>query len=309
MNNMSMIKKVATLSVLCSILVHATADVATIIKSISAEQAKKVLGWNPNYALHRYTGALENGDDVAIYCHGVGENQDHVGLRLHYGLIEGHVIAFDFADVNENKGFNITQTSFGQEHDTQALLYLLKQLDDAGSVPRFHLYGYSRGGAVVLNAMKQLQCYRKHKKLMKKLKISPSQARSILDKIKAGTVILDCPLLDMREVTKARFAGFNGFMDVIFGPFVTGFKYVPWNDQGIKSAFHCQELDLALLVHFQQPDTIVTNACDTEFYELIKGPRTQCVIGNDGGHFHKGETLAPAIREFRRVYGGSYKKA
>ncbi len=301
------IPKAAMLSLLFCAIAHAVHDTAVTLRSISEEHVKKVLGWNPRYTFYACTLARENGDDVTIYCHGVNENQDHVGLRLHYGLIEGHVIAFDFADVNENKGFNVTQTSFGQEHDTQALLYLLKQLDDAGSLPRFHLYGYSRGGAVVLNAIKQLKCYRKHKKLMKKLKISPAQARSILDKIKAGTVILDCPLLDMREVTKARFTGFNGFMDVIVGPFVTGFKYAPWNDQGIKSAFHCQELDLALLIHFQQPDKIVTNACDEKFYELIKGARTECVIGNDGGHFHKGETLAPAIREFRKVYGGSYK--
>lgn len=309
MNNMSMVKKVAMVSLLCSMFAQALSDVATALRALSPASIKKVLGWNPNYTFYRYTGDIENPDDLIIYCHGVGENQDHVALRLHYGLIEGHVIAFDFADVKQDKGFNITQASFGQEHDTQALLYLLKQLDDAGSVPRFHLYGYSRGGAVVLNAIKQLQCYRKHKKLMKKIKISPSQARSILDKIKAGTVILDCPLLDMREVTKARFPGFNGFMDVILGPLMTGFKYAPWNDQGIKSAFHCKELDLALLVHFQQSDTIVTNACDIEFYEFIKGARTQCVMGNDGGHFHKGETLAPAIREFRKVYGGSYKRA
>ncbi len=285
---------------------HATSDIAAVLDRIDRRTASKVLGWNPYYTLYVDEQPVENSDEYTIYCHGLGENQERFLRRKEYGLLAGKIIAFDFEDAVYDDRLDFTKTSFGQEHETQALLYLLKHLDDAGML-RFHLYGYSRGGAVVLNAIKQLICYIEHETLFKWLGISHKQALVILEKIKAGTVVLDCPLLDMRVIMKNKFFGIHGFMDVIVCTLGTRLKYAPWKDQGIKSATYCKHLDLALLIHFQNPDTIVTNACDTEFYDLIKGSRTQCVVGNNEGHFHTGKTLAPAIREFRKTYGGSYR--
>jgi hypothetical protein len=110
-------------------------------------------------------------------------------------------------------------------------------------------------------------------------------------------------------ITKYRFPKMCKFLDCLVLTMGTHGKYAPWKDQALKSAAYCKSLDLALLVHFQDRDTIVTNICDDIFYETIKGLRTVRVRGVDGsGHFHRGEALAAALIEFHKKHGGSYLK-
>jgi len=287
---------------------HSVDQLSTLLSTIGHRRAIKILGWDPYYTVYTDARSCVQGDACTIFCHGIGQNQEAIPVMQHRNLLAGTVIGFDFEDATYNEKVDYSKTSFGQEHETKALLYLLKYLDEDTEIPAFHLYGYSRGGAVILNAIKQLLCYREHRKMFKRLNISHEQACCILKKIQAGTVVLDCPLLDMRVITKHRAPRhLSVLVDYLVCTCGTHFKYAPWKDQGIKSASYCKPLDLALLVHFQENDRTVTNRCDTAFYDLIKGPRTMLVRGTDeNGHQHIGKTLAPALKKFRKKYGGAY---
>lgn len=297
---------IATLIACSATTCFATDALQPMLTAISGNAAIKTLGWDPAYTLYGDSQGVENGNEYTIYCYGIGQSQESIRILQKRALLVGKVIGFDFEDAVYNTAFQISKTSFGQEHETQALLYLLKHLDEAG-IEKFHLYGYSRGGAVIMNAIKQLICYKKHVKLFKRLALSQKQADRILEKFKVGTIVLDCPLVDLRAITRYRFPLICGFLDCVVLPVATNGKYVPWRDQSINSAKYCKYLDLAFLVHFQERDTIVTNVCDDSFYKALEGPRTMRVSGNDGGHFHRGDDLVPALVEFHKKYGGPYK--
>jgi hypothetical protein len=266
----------------------------------------KKLGWDPDITL--YYDPTDNSvvynTACTIYCHGWGENQTSLITKQMSNSLPGTVIGFNFQDaVRTTKRPQWHKTSFGQKNDCRALILVLKLLDESGC-EAIHLLGYSRGGTTISNSIRRLQCHTLHKKFFQKLGISKAQAESIVAKIHAGTIILDCPLLDVRAVVRHKFPSLCGFIDYIVCPLATWGKYIPWKEQAIDAAPFLK--DFNLLVHFQHDDEVVTNVCDTDFYDALKSPTAHRIFGNDGGHFHEGQTLRPALHAFRKRYNGPH---
>lgn len=263
------------------------------------------LGWDPlitlYYDQHKITVI---NDSCTVYCHGWGESQTAILYRQALGLLPGTAVSFNFFDAVENGVPDFRKASFAQTNDIKALILILKLLDEA-ECNVIHLIGYSRGGGVVANTIRRLVCYDNYVKFFKKAGgISKTQAESIVRKISAGTVILDCPLIDARIVTKQRVPALCGFIDCVILPLATLGKYAPWKDQAIYAAPFLKNFNL--LIHFQYGDRIVSNEYDEIFYTLLSSPTTHLVLGNDGGHFHQGQTLSRALNAFRKKYNGPY---
>lgn len=265
----------------------------------------KRLGWDPNITLY-YDQRVDliMSDCCTVYCHGWGESQEALRRKQACGLLPGTLIGFDFYDsVKDDRDISFARSSFGQDEDCKALCAVLKLVDEAGC-PVIHLYGYSRGGAAVANSMKRLKQYYIHQKFFKSLGMSKKQVSSIMQRIARGTIILDCPLIDMREIIKYRCPHSAGFVDYIVMPLLTGCRYAAWKDQAIDAAPILR--DFNVLFHAQYNDRVVTNICDVHFYTAVKSPTTHVIFADDGGHFHKGQTLCGGLQAFRKKYHGPY---
>jgi hypothetical protein len=272
------------------------------------------LGWDPLITIYDdpKSSQVANNEGCTLYSHGWGESQKAIPIRQAMNLLPGTIIGFNFQDAidfgtQDTKQPSIAKmlrnTSFGQENDCKALTLVLKLLDEA-DCPVIHFMGYSRGGATDCNTITRLKNYRAYSKFFHKLGISKDQAESILKRISRGTIVLDCPLLNMRVIMKYRFPAVCGFIDYILCPVVTLGKYIPWKEQAIDSAPSLK--DCTVLVHFQKGDQVVTNLCDNEFYNALKSPSTHLIFGDDGGHFHRGQTLQTVLQSFRKKYNGPY---
>jgi hypothetical protein len=272
------------------------------VENYTKEFFIKRLGWDPDITIYqdpKASDVIKNG--CTLYCHGWGEDQTVIPRRRSWGLLPGTVIGFNFYDaVKDDRSLDLAKSSFAQKCDCRALCAVLKLLDEA-QCDAIHIVGYSRGGAAIANVIRRLKEYTHNRKFFRRLGISRNQANSILARIRRGTIVLDCPLIDTRAIVKYRFPSLWGFLDYCFLPMVTLGKYAPWKDQAIDAAPFLK--DFRVLVHIQHGDRIVTNICDVPFYRALRAPTTHILFADDGGgHFHRGQTLAPALHAFRKLY-------
>jgi hypothetical protein len=264
------------------------------------------LGYDPCITVYRdsHDSSVVN-DGCTIFCHGFGGSQRCIQARHVLGLLPGTIVGFNFFDAGETGITLFTKSCFAQENDIKTLLVVLALLDDA-ACPAFHLVGFSLGGGVIINMLARLVQYKKYGKFFHKLGISKSKADSIIARIKNGTIVLDCPLVDIFFTLKERMPNICGLLHYIILPAITQGKYLPWKDTALKAAPIVRGLEIPILVHFQYGDEIVTNRCDIPFYTSLCGADTYVVLGNDGGHMHDGKTLNCALQAFRKQYHGPY---
>jgi len=278
-----------------------TYDMSTIIET---------LHYDPCITVYPSTHPVNDSNHVTLYVHGWGESQHTIPfLKANSWLLPETVIGFNFQDAHADTGIpHLKKSNFCQTNDIATLIAVLKVLDEC-ALPTLHMVGTSGGGGTILTAIDRLMHYKRHKKFFKRLSISPQQAERILEKIKAGTIVLNCPLADLSMSVREKLAPYgtsflSPLLTHIIMPCIT--DYSPRKDSPLKAAVAVQKLELPILVHFQKDNLIVGNDADAPLYEALKGPHTYLVLGNDGGHSHRGETLAPALHAFRKKYNGPH---
>jgi len=277
------------------------------------ESVVELLGYDPHITLYEATEKVVNADCVTVYVPGWGESQKSIPFfKANSSLLVSTVVGFDFKDAFSNASKilpDVSDISSCQTDDIASLLVTLKTLDECG-VPVFHLFGTSRGGGTIITTIARVMDYKKHSSFFKRLHITRCQADRILKKIQLGTIVLNCPFVDITMSVKDFFApyGASWLSPLITHAIIPYFtSYSPKKDCPLKAACAVQSLNLAMLVHFQKNNLIVGNSADEEFYQTICGQKSYLVVGNDGaGHFHHGESLAPALHAFRKKHGGAY---
>lgn len=242
-----------------------------------------------------------------IYFHGWGDTKNSAKLFKAYAdVLPGDIITFNFRD----RGVIIPKlhhSNLGQLPDVLSGLYVLKWTKEMVGVEAFDLYGYSRGGATILNLIAVLNdTHGTYDQELARIGITPTERATLLSLIQKGTIVLDCPLTDMNVSVKER-------MKRITSHAINALKritrYQPDGLQGLTSSICFGGLKLAILVHFQNHDTIVSNKNEAQLYLHLynTNPRTTFVVlGNDGGHLHTHASLARSIHTFKRMFGGSY---
>ncbi len=266
------------------------------------------LGYNPHMTIYHCDSKVCNGDVLTVYVHGYGENPliSVPFFKSNSKLLPGTVFTFVFQDASP-KAFGGTQlhrSSVGQEDDIATLASMLKVLDESG-IEVLNLFGTSRGGATTVTTLGRLCSYNNFTSFFKRLDITEVQAARIINKVKKGTIVLNCPLVDSRAVAQHWFGKKAGkFIVEKIIPKITLHK--PNSDQAIDYAPILQMQEFRILVHFEHNDKIVGNIKDIEFYEKIMGPDSYLTLGNDGGHIHSGESLGKAVMAFNKLYGNAY---
>ncbi len=230
------------------------------------------------YDLHLFSD--QDSQKNAVICfHGFGGDYRIGNTVKPFFLEKATVISFNFPDYGKSSGFlDKEQTSFGTIEEILPALYVLKQSIVDKGFNRVCLYGFSAGGAALINCLSVLNSSSYDKEL-KKIGILAQDKKKILEVISQGDIILDTPLKSIDEIIALY--GMTPELAVI------GLRYQENGMDPIESLKKWNNLFLNILVHFQVPDKIVSNRDDELFIELLKkhnGGKISVLIGSDTGH-------------------------
>ncbi len=250
-----------------------------------------------------------------IYFHGWGDVKNSAKLlKAFCDVLPGDIVTFHFRD----RGViipKIRYANLGQLPDVLSAIYTLKWTVEKLQPEALDLFGYSRGGATVLNTIAVLNdTTGTFDAELARIGVSRIMRTQLLELIQKGCHVLDCPLTDMNvtmnEFIKHKMGSFaHRKMPFLMNTFEKITHYKSTGLQGIASAQSFKGLSLNMLLHFQHHDTIVSNANDARLYEALyqHNPKTTfLVLGNDGGHIHSHNTLAHTLHSFKKKFGGSY---
>ena len=186
-------------------------------------------------------------------------------------------------------------------------LYVIKWAKDSLGLDSVDLFGYSRGGATILNAIAILNDKTgEYDDELTRIGIDQQERRAILKMIQRGCIVLNCPLTDANVSAAFRF---KNFAPKALQAFAKVGCYQPKGMQALASAQQLGKLKLKFLIHFQHHDTIVSNENEANLYHRLAyyNPRTTyIVLGNNGGHLHTHAALAHTVHTFKKIFGGSY---
>jgi hypothetical protein len=218
-------------------------------------------------------------DSVMICCHGYGHNSSIVKTVQRYGVFSGLMVGFNFPDHDITAGVDHRKASFGTINELLPLLYLIKYYACDCAVPSLSLYGFSAGGGAVVNALAVLQ-QRLYSQQLQQIGIFEKDIPVMLQALRAGSIILDCPLKSMEEIIAYR------GMDHL-GLSILAAQYAKNNMNPIDTVLQLAGLNLTILLYFENPDEILSNRDDALFIDRLKkanGGNTFVAVGNSGGH-------------------------
>lgn len=213
--------------------------------------------------------------------------------------IPGDAVTFRFKDAFTNSGSFILHSSFGQINDIKSFLVALRAMYDC-KVPGCNLFGQSRGGGTIPNALAVLNTETRYwDKGFGAIKsfFEDEDRIKIIAMIKKGVVVLDTPMITSQ-------AGINAHVNKIFGrlfyvkkvvsflmdriilPIITRGNYSSSGPQALTSVKNLP-VDLKVAVSYQKNDESVGNLYDKEFAQALVDRLGQknvwIVLGNDGG--------------------------
>ena len=236
---------------------------------------------------------------ATILCfHGYGGDRDIARVLRSYPQIEEHLVSFDFPDARCWEGMYDPKTgTFGTPAELERPLRLLHALVVDEGLERVYLYGFSAGGGALINTLVALHSP-KWADYVLSLGIDDDAKARMLAAVQRGIVLLDCPLKSIQEILDERGASYE--MEVLQARFAQN-RMTP-----IDSVQELAGLGLNVIVHFQDPDEVLTNKLDQEFIRRIESANrngwTKVVIASEGGHVSYHAALWQAYSEWKRTH-------
>lgn len=220
---------------------------------------------------------------VTICCHGYGGNNAIVAAVDSYRVLPGHLIGFNFPDYGITSESDHHKNVYGTIDEILPLLYVVKYCVCELTVPVINLYGFSAGGGAIVNALAILNQY-SYKERLGQIGIFGNDVKRMITALEQGYIILDCPLKSMEEIMAFRM---RPKLQIMAAHFAQN------NMNPIDTLPLLSGLKLTVLLHFQNPDEILSNRDDLLFAQRLKeanGGITEVIISNDGGHnaYHAG---------------------
>jgi hypothetical protein len=210
--------------------------------------------------------------------HGYGDNYEIALSLKKLGCIEATLVSFNFPehDIKKGRTHILSKASFGTIHELLPALYALKQTLQGQELESIDLYGFSAGGGAVINMIRVLNTSTYDAQL-KTIGIGAAEKKRLLSAIQKGIVILDTPLKSVEEIIS--FRGSTEELELLAK------NYRENSLRPIDSLKSLEGLSLDLILHFQEPDEILSNRDDRLYIETIRGcGKVAVIIGNDGGH-------------------------
>ncbi len=168
-------------------------------KNYTFDSIIQILGYDPAISITPPALGVENGNEVTVYAHAWGDSKDSIQyFRNNSLMLPGTIVGFNFKDAHTGSSLPPAwHSNFAQEGDISTLLSVLNVLIKCG-VKRINLFGHSRGGGTILTMLARLYEHTSHTQFFNKLGINKVAAALLLDAIRQGTIVLNCPLVDKR---------------------------------------------------------------------------------------------------------------
>ncbi|HVW99816.1 MAG TPA: hypothetical protein VHA52_05215, partial [Candidatus Babeliaceae bacterium] len=216
--------------------------------------------------------------------------------------VSDHLIGFNFPDYNITPFMDHTNSSFGTINEVLPLLYLIMRCIVDLKLSSINLYGFSAGGAAIINALAVLN-QTIYDQSLKKIGISSIIKKRMIRALEHGLIVLDCPLKSVEEVIEIR--GSSPDLEMIAA------RHIANNMRPIDALFLLKGLRLNIILSFQVPDHTINNRDDTIFINRLrkvnKHGLNHIVIAHDGGHSSFHTTLwnyykkVRATREYKQL--------
>jgi len=215
-----------------------------------------------------------------ICFHGYGGNYQITTDLKKSGLIDATLVSFNFPDHDlQEKSYDPHKASFGTIQELLPALYVLKKCIIDEAMDSIDLYGRSAGGGVLINLIATLNSDRFNSELQQ-IGIETAEKKRLLNAIQNGLVILDVPLKSVEEIIA--FRGSNTELEILAE------HYRDNHMRPLDAVALLHGLSLNIIIHFQDPDEIMSNRDDKIYIEKINVVNqlgtTAVIIGNDGGH-------------------------
>ena len=244
-----------------------------------------------DYDLH-LTEIPGKDDRVMICLHGYGANFE-IGYALaSLQCISSTIVSFNLPD-HDLWQSDLAQRppSLGTFDELLPIFYVLKRycLDQKRDV--IDLYGFSAGGAALINALVVLH-RQEHLKMLQTLNIGPIEIAQILSAIQKGRIILDAPLKSVDEILEVK--GSSPDFEILAKNYqANGFR-------PIDSVQKLDGLKLTIYLYFEIGDEILTNRDDALFIQRLQTANhlgtTHVLSGSFGGHNYPHLSLWRAIK-------------
>lgn len=280
----------------------------------TSKRTKLYLGYDP--CIEYIPDASNTTNTINVYLHGWKGNKRS---NLRKSLCTPPAVIFDFPDAKRDNKISLRHASFGQKADMLPTVFVLNAIIESGLAQQINLIGFSRGGATAINTIALLHKPQRYKKDLATLHIDNSQCHEILQALKRGIIILDCPLKEVsygivQQVQKYRSSFIGPISDDLTKPdnmlnrikkyLLSGIDYVcyvvleymifplytsyaPWREQPIHTVDDWPSKSLTTIVRYDNCDQMVSNNGDISFYQKIhnKNPlRTFLITSNQCGH-------------------------
>lgn len=178
--------------------------------------------------------------------------------------------------------FNFPQNNseiYGTINEILPLIYVIKKSVIEEGQHEIDLYGYSAGGAAVINALAILNTNRFDEDL-KKIEVGLKEKKILLEAIQKGMVILDSPLKSIQEIIDTH--GNNDNLQKAQKRYQDN-DLVP-----IEALKYLEGLALNIIISFQNPDEVLSNRDDELFISRLKKYNvkgiTKVIRGGSGHH-------------------------
>lgn len=221
--------------------------------------------------------------DVILCCHGTGSDASIAECIDCRNVVHEHLISFNFPDYGYVPDAFQPSYAMGSINELLPPLWVLKQAVVKAGANVVSLYGFSSGGAAVVNLVAVLNSCRYDEELLD-IGITHEDRRAILRAVRRGTILLDVPMKSLDEVLE--FHGHNPYRSY------DAQRYCYNDMRPIDALAGWEGLNLRVVLFFQTPDANLGNRDDKLFARRLRevNPRgvNAIVFGNEGGHcaFH-----------------------
>lgn len=226
-------------------------------------------------------------ENVILCCHGYGGDSSIANVIASYRVVSDHLVGFNFPDYKlTRRTINPSQIAYGTIDEILPAIYLLKKIVVDAQTDKVSLYGFSAGGAAVVNIIAVLNTSQ-HQQKMLSIGVNESDVQKILAALQQGVILLDAPLKSIDEYHSAHPETLN---DPIHA--AQARRYIENGMNPIDSISKWQGLNFSVVVFFQNPDSAISNRDDALFADRVREAnpfgRNIILTGNEGGHlgFH-----------------------
>ena len=221
----------------------------------------------------------KNKAGVTICCHGYGGSSHIAEIVDSHNAVPDHIVGFNFPDYDlTHRPYDPRKGTFGSIQELLPLFYIIKRCVCDAGLTSINLYGFSAGGAAVVNALVVLNETTYDAQLVH-IGITQEDKKRMMTAIEHGLIVLDCPMKSAEEIVDIRGQS-TEFM-------LLAERYRANNMRPIDSVQRLKGLKLHILLHFQQPDGVIGNRDDQLFIDRLRAANsgtTEVVIGHEGGH-------------------------